>query len=98
MKAIVIREFGGAEVLHLEEVPTPKPAPGEVLVQVHSVSVNRTLDLVVRQGNYPVNVRLPHVLGVDPSGIIVEAGEEVDRPQIGDRVAVLSFIACEGSA
>lgn len=49
MKAIVIREFGGPEVLRWEEVPTPTPDPDEVLVRVHAVSVNRTLDLQVRQ-------------------------------------------------
>ena len=49
MRAIVVREFGGPEVLRYEEVPTPTPGPGEVLIRVHAVSVNRTLDLMVRQ-------------------------------------------------
>ena len=48
MKAIVIREFGPPSVMKLEEVPTPKPEPGEVLIKVHAVSVNRTLDTRVR--------------------------------------------------
>ena len=94
MKAIVLKEFGGPEVLRLEEVPMPSPAAAEVLVKVHSVSVNRTLDLIVRQGNYPVKVQLPHVLGVDPAGVVAAIGEEVDNLKAGDRVAVLSFIAC----
>lgn len=94
MKAVVITEFGGPEVLRLEEVPMPAPAPGEVLVKVHSVSVNRTLDLIVRQGNYSVKVALPHVLGVDPAGVVVQLGEGVNNLRVGDRVAVLSFIAC----
>lgn len=94
MKAIVLREFGGPEVLRLEEMATPRPAPGEALVEVHSVSVNRTLDLIVRQGNYPVKVALPHILGVDPAGIVAEIGEEVKALSAGDRVAVVSFIAC----
>src|SRR5438067_1015796 len=94
MKAIVLRGFGGPEVLRLEEVPTPTPAAGEILVKVRSVSVNRTLDLIVRQGNYPVKVQLPHILGVDPVGVVAHVGTDTDNVKVGDRVAVLSFIAC----
>ena len=94
MKAIVLREFGGPEVLVMEEVPTPTPAPDEILVRVHSVSVNRTLDLKVRQGEYRSNIKLPLVLGVDPSGVVVETGRNVDQPRTGDRVAILSSIRC----
>jgi NADPH:quinone reductase-like Zn-dependent oxidoreductase len=50
LKAIVLREFGAPDVLKLEEIPTPAPAPGEVLVKVHAVSVNVTLDIAVRKG------------------------------------------------
>ena len=94
MNAIVFKEFGGPEVLHYEDVSIPKPAPGEVVLRVYSVSVNRTLDLVVRAGKYPVKIQMPHVLGVDPAGEIVEIGEGVDGFEIGDRAAVVSFIAC----
>ena len=52
MKAIVVREFGPPSVMKLEEVPTPEPGPGEVLIKVHAVSVNRTLDTKVRAGKY----------------------------------------------
>jgi NADPH2:quinone reductase len=51
MKAIVMREFGPPEVLRIEEIATPVPGPGEVLIRVHAVSVNRTLDMAVRPGN-----------------------------------------------
>jgi NADPH:quinone reductase len=94
MKAVVFKEFGGPEVLRYEDVSVPSPAAGEVLLKVHSVSVNRTLDLVVRAGKYPVNIQMPHVLGVDPAGEIIWIGEGVDDFKIGDRVAVVSFIAC----
>ena len=94
MKAVVLREFGATEVLHIEKVPTLSPGPGEVLVEVHSVSVNRTLDLVVRQGKYPSDIRLPLVLGVDPSGVVTAIGAGVERPKVGERVAVVSMIAC----
>src|SRR5580765_6695326 len=94
MKAVVLREFGGPEVLRLEDVEKPSPGPGEVLVQIHSVSVNRTLDLVVREGKYPAEVKLPLVLGVDPAGVVAAVGEGVVNPPVGTRVAVVSMIAC----
>jgi NADPH:quinone reductase-like Zn-dependent oxidoreductase len=94
MKAIVLRAFGGPDALRLEEVARPEVQPGEVLITVRSVSVNRTLDLAVRAGNYPAPVTLPHVLGVDPAGVVAEVGEGVTRVEPGDRVAVVSFIAC----
>ena len=56
MKAIVIRSFGAPSVMRLEEVATPEPGPGEVLIKVHAVSVNRTLDLIVRSGKYARSV------------------------------------------
>jgi NADPH:quinone reductase len=86
MKAMVIRKFGPPEVMRLEEVPTPVPGPGEVLIAVHAVSVNRTLDLIVRSGKYPRPIKLPHVLGVDPSGIVAAVGEGVTTRKVGDRV------------
>jgi NADPH:quinone reductase-like Zn-dependent oxidoreductase len=87
MKAIVIREFGPPDVMRLEEIPPPAPGPGEVLIQVHAVSVNRTLDLIVRAGSYAMPVKLPHVLGVDPSGVVTAVGEGVTSRTVGDRVA-----------
>jgi NADPH:quinone reductase-like Zn-dependent oxidoreductase len=86
MQAMVMRAFGPPEVMRLEEVPTPEPGPGEVLIAVHAVSVNRTLDLIVREGRYPRQVALPHILGVDPSGVIVKLGPGVATRKLGDRV------------
>ncbi len=91
MKAVVLHEFGGPEVLRYENFPRPEPGPGEVLVEVHAVSVNRTLDLVVRAGEYGAPVKLPHILGVDPSGVIVELGEGVSERSVGDRVVTVPW-------
>ncbi len=88
MKAVVMHEFGGADVLKYENVEKPVAGPGEAIVEVHAVSVNRTLDLTLRAGDYVKEVTLPHIPGVDPSGIVVEAGEGVDDPRVGDRVFV----------
>lgn len=95
MKAIVLREFGGPELLRVEDLHDPKPAPGELLIKVHSVSVNRTLDCVVRAGKYPVKIELPHVLGADPAGEVVGIGSEVTKYKRGDRVAVISAAPCK---
>jgi len=70
MKAAVLHEHGGPEVLRYEDVAAPSPGPGQVLVRVRSVSVNRSLDVSVRRdgGNY--HVTLPMMLGIDPSGVV----------------------------
>jgi NADPH:quinone reductase-like Zn-dependent oxidoreductase len=94
MKAIVLREFGGPEVLRLENAPMPKPAAGEILIRVRSVSVNRTLDCTVRAGGYPVAIRMPHVLGVDPAGEVADLGAGVEKFRPGDRVATISIMPC----
>jgi len=88
LKAIVIREFGPPGVMKLEDVPTPEPGPGEVLIKVHAVSVNRTLDTVVRAGKYARRVTLPLTPGVDPSGIVSKVGPGVTERKVGDRVTV----------
>ena len=94
MQAVILREFGGPHALRCEEVPTPIPAPGEVLVRVHAVSVNRTLDLKVRQDGGEYGVVLPLILGVDPSGEVTAVGEGVTQPQRGARVAILPMVSC----
>ena len=94
MKAVTLREFGSADVLRMEELPTPSPASGEVLIRVHSVSVNQTLDLKVREGSYRTDLRFPVVLGTDPAGTIVATGEGVPRTRVGERVSVVASIRC----
>ena len=92
MKAIVMREFGPPTVLRPEEIATPVPDAGEVVIQVHAVSVNRTLDLAVRAGTYPARVTLPHILGVDPSGVVSAVGAGVTARTVGDRVATRQIL------
>src|SRR5438094_811260 len=92
MKAMVIRECGPPEVMRLEEISTPTPGPGEVLIRVHAVSVNRTLDLAVRAGTYAVRPTFPHILGVDPSGVVATVGAGVIGRRVGDRVVTRQIV------
>lgn len=91
MNAVVMHQFGGPEVLCCQRFARPVPGPGEVLVAVHAVSVNRTLDLVAREGRYVVPIALPHILGVDPAGVIVELGAGVTERAEGDRVVTIPW-------
>ena len=87
MKAIRIHEFGGPEVLKLEEVPRPIPAAGEVLIKVFATSVN-PVDWKIREGQrkekFPVN--FPLIPGWDVSGEIEEVGSDVKNFRKGDEV------------
>ncbi len=84
-------------MLRMEEVVVPEPGPGDVLVRVHAVSVNRTLDLAVRSGTYARRPQLPHVLGADPCGVVVAVGAAVTARKVGDRVACGPFVGKEPS-
>jgi NADPH:quinone reductase len=85
MKAILVREFGGPEVLKLEQVPIPKPAPGEVLVRIHAAGVN-PYDSYMRAGTYARKPPLPYTPGSDGAGVIESIGEGVQKVKPGDRV------------
>ena len=85
MKAIRVHKFGNPEVLQLEEVPIPKPAPGQVLVRIHAAGVNPA-DTYARTGNYAVLPQLPYTPGTDGAGVVEAAGEGVSKVQPGDRV------------
>ena len=85
MKAIQVHQFGGPEVLVLEEVPTPKPGPGEVLVHVRAAGVN-PYDTYMRAGTYAVKPSLPYTPGSDAAGTVEAVGASVAKVKPGDRV------------
>jgi NADPH:quinone reductase len=89
-----MRRYGGPEVLTVEDVPDPVAGPGEVVVQVHAVTVNQSLDAKVRENGTARGVVLPHVLGVDPTGVVVAAADDVSSVTVGTRVAVVPHIRC----
>ncbi|MBS1501910.1 MAG: NADP-dependent oxidoreductase [Bacteroidetes bacterium] len=87
MKAVRIHQFGGPDVLELEEAPMPEPAADEVLVKVYATSVN-PVDWKIREGarkeKFPVG--LPLIPGWDVSGVVEKVGENVKRFKWGDEV------------
>ncbi len=93
MKAIRIHEFGGPEILRLEDVPDPQLRKDQLLVRVRACAMNH-LDLWVRKG-LP-GVKLPHILGSDIAGEIVEVGEYVTGFKTGQRVLLAPMHFCNG--
>src|SRR6202158_4625112 len=85
MKAIRVHEFGGPEVLKLEETPTPKPDAGQVLVKVHAAGVN-PYDTYMRAGTYAIKPPLPYTPGSDAAGVVEAVGDGVKKVKPGDRV------------
>ena len=96
MRAVLMRSFGGPEVLAVEEVEVPEPGPDEVLVRVGAVEVSRTRDVATRSGRHPFSreVTLPHVLGGDFAGQVERVGPRVDASLVGRRVAVMNGVFC----
>jgi NADPH2:quinone reductase len=85
MKAIMVHEFGGPEVLKLEDVPTPKPGAGQAFVRIHAAGVN-PYDTYMRGGNYALKPALPYTPGSDAGGIVEAVGDGVSGVKPGDRV------------
>lgn len=85
MRAIRVAQFGEPEVLKLEEVPTPAPAAGQVLVHVRAVGVN-PYDTYMRAGTYPIKPPLPYTPGSDAAGVVESVGPGVTKVKAGDRV------------
>lgn len=95
MKAVRIHEFGGPEVLRYEDVPDPKPRKDQVLIRVRACAMNH-LDVWVRKG-LP-GVKLPHILGSDIAGEVVEVGEYVTAVKPGQRVLLAPMHFCNHCA
>jgi NADPH:quinone reductase-like Zn-dependent oxidoreductase len=85
MRAARVHRFGGSEVIALERVPVPAPAPGEILVQVKAAGVG-PWDALIRSGKSALEQPLPLTLGADCSGIVHALGAAVDGFHIGDPV------------
>src|SRR5436189_2477738 len=87
MKAIVAHEYGGPEVLKLEEIPVPEPKENEILVRVIASGVNPA-DPLILGGKYAkeFGTHLPLIPGYDMAGVVVKAGPKVTKLKVGDPV------------
>ncbi len=85
MKAIVVNEFGGPEVLRLAQAGKPEPGAGQVLVRVKAAGVN-PYDTYIRAGTYAIKPALPYTPGGDAAGVVEAVGAGVSSVRAGDRV------------
>jgi NADPH2:quinone reductase len=92
MKAIRVHNFGGPEVMKLEEVPNPQAGPGQVVVRVKAVGVN-PVDTYIRAGAYASKPALPYTPGLDAAGIVESLGQGVSGVKVGDRVYVAGTVS-----
>ena len=97
MKAIVVHEYGGPEVLHYEEAPRPQPNDNEVLIRVLAASVN-PVDAAIRSGKYAeyFHTKLPLIPGMDAAGVIEKAGSKITALKGGDPVYAFFTLREEG--
>ncbi|MEU4191872.1 NADPH:quinone reductase [Kribbella sp. NPDC026611] len=91
MRSIVVRQFGGADVLQVEEVADPQPGAGEVVVRIEAAGVNPA-DTYIRTGEYAFfKPAVPYTPGFDGAGVVESVGSDVTGCAIGDRVFVATL-------
>ncbi len=88
MKAVTVHEFGGPEVLRVDQLKDPVPGPHQLVVRVHAAGVN-PVDTYIRAGTYASKPALPFIPGADAAGTIEAIGPNVKAVRPGDRVYVL---------
>jgi NADPH:quinone reductase-like Zn-dependent oxidoreductase len=93
MKAVAIRAHGGPEVVELQDLPEPRPGPGQVVVRVRAAALNH-LDIWVRKGWPGLKLSFPHVLGSDVAGVVEEVAPGVAGVKAGDEVVVNPSLGC----
>jgi NADPH:quinone reductase len=85
VRAMVVQQFGDPEQLSLEDLPTPEPGPGEVLIDARAIGVNFP-DLLVIEGTYQILPELPFSPGKEVAGVVKTVGPRVESPKVGERV------------
>lgn len=92
MRAIRVHEFGGPEVLRIEEVPELRPSRGQLVIRIHAVGVNPA-DTYMRTGTYTRKPALPYTPGTDAGGTVESVGSGVTRFKAGDRVYLAGSVS-----
>ena len=85
MKALICNEFGSTKNLTLEEVKSPEPGAGQVLIDVHAAGINFP-DVLTVQGKYQFKPSLPFTPGIEVSGVVKKVGKDVKMRKVGDEV------------
>lgn len=85
MRAMLVKQFGALEQMSLEDLPTPIPGPGEVLIDARAIGVNFP-DLLVIEGTYQILPELPFSPGKEVAGVVRAVGPGVASPNVGERV------------
>ena len=94
MRAAVVEQYGGPEVIVVKDVPDPIPGPDEIRVAVSYSACNRA-DTLQRQGGYPDPIKREHeILGLEYAGFVESVGSRVTRWSVGDRVMGIEAGAC----
>ena len=88
IRSVRIHEFGGADVLKIEDAAVREPGPGQVRLRIHAVGLNRT-EVTLRSGRSPVKPSLPCSVGFEAAGVIEALGPDVSGFVVGDRVALV---------
>ena len=87
-RSVRIHEFGGADVLKIEDAAVREPGPGQVRLRIHAVGLNRT-EVTLRSGRSPVKPSLPCSVGFEAVGVIEALGPDVSGFVVGNRVALV---------
>ncbi|KAJ1664046.1 hypothetical protein IW140_004345 [Coemansia sp. RSA 1813] len=90
MKAVLVKQPGGVDQLYIGETERPAPKASELLVEIHYFALNR-MDVIQREGRYPVPPQASPILGVEMAGVVVETGAEAKKFKVGDRVFGLMY-------
>lgn len=94
MKAVRIHAHGGADQLRYEDAPDPRILSAtDIIVKLEAAALNH-IDIWVRMGATGMSIPLPHIVGADGAGVVVEVGSDVKNVKAGDKVCLYSFTGC----